>query len=147
MRPAGAKVAKISQTAKRRHNKRRQHKGRNGVIAYLSFQTIFFERFIACFRLHANVGFFIITIDFIGYLGTLGILVFKEAGAAHIDWPLFYNELSVWTGVACSIAFVCSAAYLVQARRPRRDSHGAGRAGQSLMGRLGMGGQAEYKYT
>ena len=115
-------------------------------IAYLSFQTIFFERFIACFRLHANVGFFIITIDFIGYLGTLGILLFKEFGAAHIDWPLFYNELSVWTGVACSIAFVGSAAYLVQAKRPRRGGEGKESSGRSLMGKMGMGRKAEYKY-
>jgi hypothetical protein len=47
-------------------------------IAYLSFQTIFFERFIACFKVQGNVGFFIITIDFIGYLGTLCLLLFKE---------------------------------------------------------------------
>ena len=30
-------------------------------MAYLSFQTIFFERFIACFKIRGNVGFFIIT--------------------------------------------------------------------------------------
>ena len=48
-------------------------------IAYLSFQTIFFERFIACFKVQGNVGFFIITIDFIGYLGTLCLLLFKSA--------------------------------------------------------------------
>lgn len=55
-------------------------------IAYLSFQTIFFERFIACFRIWGNVGFFIITIDFVGYLGTLAILLYKELGAPQIDW-------------------------------------------------------------
>lgn len=33
-------------------------------IAYLTFQTIFFDRFIACFKIHGNVGFFIVTTDF-----------------------------------------------------------------------------------
>ena len=32
-------------------------------IAYLTFQTIFFDRFIACFRIKGNVGFFIAIID------------------------------------------------------------------------------------
>ena len=113
-------------------------------IAYLSFQTIFFERFIACFKLRANVGFFIITIDFIGYLGTLGILLFKEFGATHIDWPLFYNELSVWTGAACCIAFVGSAAYLVQATRSRHDDSTATGGNLSLAGGVGMGNNTAY---
>lgn len=103
-------------------------------IAYLSFQTIFFERFIAYFRLHANVGFFIITIDFIGYLGTLGILVFKELGAPNIDWPLFYNEMSIWVGVACCITFMCSIAYLVQAGHPRHKAESDSGAGSQVIG-------------
>ncbi len=86
-------------------------------IAYLSFQTIFFERFIACFKVKGNVGFFIITIDFIGYLGTLGLLVFKELGAAHVDWASFYNEMSVYVGVVCCLSFAGSLVYMVQAKR------------------------------
>lgn len=89
-------------------------------IAYLSFQTIFFERFIACFRIKGNVGFFIITIDFIGYLGTLSLLLFKELYAAHIDWQSFYNEMSVWVGIICCLAFAGSQVYLLYARRKQQ---------------------------
>ena len=60
-------------------------------IAFLSFQTLFFERFVACFNIKGNVGFFIVSIDFIGYLGTVGVLVFKEAFVAHLNWIEFYN--------------------------------------------------------
>ncbi len=81
-------------------------------IAYLSFQTIFFERFIAWFRIHGNVGFFIITIDFIGYLGTLGLLFFKQYLASDIDWPTFYDHMNVYIGIACSVAFIFSIIYL-----------------------------------
>ena len=42
---------------------------------YLSFQTLLLERFIACFRIKGNEGFFIITLDFIGYMGTVLVLV------------------------------------------------------------------------
>lgn len=82
-------------------------------IAYLSFQTIFFERFIACFKVQGNVGFFIITIDFIGYLGTLCLLLFKEFQALHIDWTSFYNGMSVYIGVACCLAFAGSIIYMI----------------------------------
>lgn len=91
-------------------------------IAYLSFQTIFFERLIACFRIHGNVGFFIITIDFIGYLGTLGLLVFKESFAANLNWTVFYNHISVIFGILCCIAFVGSAIYIITERKRKRMS-------------------------
>ena len=87
-------------------------------IAYLSFQTIFFERMIACFKINGNVGFFIITIDFIGYLGTLALLVFKETFASGIDWLPFYNHLSIAFGTLCCLAFVGSAFYIM-ARKSR----------------------------
>lgn len=45
-------------------------------IAFLSFQTLFFERFVACFNIKGNVGFFIVSIDFIGYLGTACCFLF-----------------------------------------------------------------------
>jgi len=82
-------------------------------IAYLGFQTIFFERFIACFKVQGNVGFFIITIDFIGYLGTLCLLLFKEFQAPHIDWTSFYNGMSVYIGIACCLAFAGSIIYMI----------------------------------
>ena len=91
-------------------------------IAYLSFQTIFFERFIACFKIKGNVGFFIITIDFVGYLGTLGLLLFKEFCASHIDWASFYNHMSLYIGTACCLAFIGSLAYMIYARNRKQGS-------------------------
>lgn len=89
-------------------------------IAYLSFQTIFFERFIACFKIKGNVGFFIITIDFVGYLGTLGLLLFKEFCASHIDWASFYNHMSLFIGVACCLSFILSLVYMIHARNRKQ---------------------------
>ena len=74
-------------------------------IVYLSFQTLFFERFIACFKIKGNVGFFIATIDFIGYTGTVCVLLFKEFCSPDINWMEFYNQFSGWVGIVCSIAF------------------------------------------
>ena len=94
-------------------------------IAYLSFQTIFFERFIACFKIKGNVGFFIITIDFVGYVGTLLLLLFKEFYASQIDWHTFYNKMSIYIGAFCCIAFVlswiCIQHYRLQQKNARKD--------------------------
>lgn len=89
-------------------------------IAYLSFQTIFFERFIACFKVKGNVGFFIITIDFIGYVGTLGLLLYKEYFVSHMNWAIFYNHLSVIVGVICCVAFIGSLIYMIVMKNRRR---------------------------
>lgn len=89
-------------------------------IAYLSFQTIFFDRFIACFKIHGNVGFFIVTTDFLGYTGTVLVLVLKEFCNPHIDWGVFYNQFAGYVGIFCCITFVCSFVYLHQ--RFRREN-------------------------
>ncbi|MCP9611028.1 DUF5690 family protein [Coprobacter tertius] len=82
--------------------------------AYLSFQTIFFERFIACFRIRGNVGFFIATIDFIGYAGTVTVLVMKEFFGPDVQWLHFYNILSGYVGIICMVVFFIAGIYLVQ---------------------------------
>lgn len=89
-------------------------------IAYLGFQTIFFERFIACFKIKGNVGFFIITIDFIGYLGTLALLFGKEFLLADVEWSTFYNQMNLYIGVACCAAFAFSIGYIQWARSRKR---------------------------
>ena len=87
-------------------------------MAYLSFQTIFFDRFIACFRIRGNVGFFIVLIDFIGYLGTVIVLAVKEFLNPDINWLSFYNQLAGYVGLGCSVLFVGAWVYLYrQAKR------------------------------
>ncbi len=81
-------------------------------IVYLTFQTIFFDRFIACFQIKGNVGFFIVTTDFLGYTGTVLVLVIKEFLSPDIHWATFYNQLAGYVGIFCGIMFLCSYIYL-----------------------------------
>ena len=87
---------------------------------YLSFQTIFFDRFIACFKIKGNVGFFIITLDFIGYTGTVLVLIFKEFLNPDINWLEFYNFMSGYVGIICCIAFCGSSIYIIQRYKKER---------------------------
>lgn len=89
-------------------------------MAYLTFQTIFFDRFIACFRIRGNVGFFIAINDFLGYAGTVIVLSVKEFLKPDINWADFYNLMAGYVGVICCIAFICSLVYLHQ--RYRREN-------------------------
>ena len=81
-------------------------------LAYLTFQTIFFDRFIACFRIRGNVGFFIALNDFLGYTGTVLVLLGKELFNPETDWACFYNRMAGYVGVICCIAFILSLVYL-----------------------------------
>lgn len=91
-------------------------------IAFLSFQTLFFERFVACFNIKGNVGFFIVSIDFIGYLGTVGVLVFKEAFVAHLNRIEFYNTMVLTLGTACCFLFMgCILYFMHRSRVVRKE--------------------------
>ena len=86
-------------------------------MAYLTFQTIFFDRFIACFKIRGNVGFFIVLTDFLGYTGTILVLVLKEFVGTRLDWEVFYNQLAGYVGIFCCATFVASFVYLRQRYR------------------------------
>ena len=86
-------------------------------IAYLTFQTVFFDRFIACFRIRGNVGFFIAMIDSIGYTGTVLVLLFKECFKPDLDWLEFYNTMAGTVGIVCCTAFTLSLLYMIQRYR------------------------------
>jgi MFS family permease len=88
-------------------------------LAYLTFQTIFFDRFIACFKIRGNVGFFIVLNDFLGYTGTILVLAAKEFFDLNMDWTRFYNRMAGYVGLICCVAFVFSLVYLHQ--RYRRE--------------------------
>ena len=90
-------------------------------LRYEAFQTIFFDRFIACSRIRGNVGFFIVLIDFIGYLGTVIVLAIKEFLNPDINWLSFYNQLAGYVGLGCSVLFVGAWVYLYR-RAKRRAS-------------------------
>lgn len=91
-------------------------------IGYLAFQTLFFDRFIACFKVKGNVGFFIATVDAIGYTGTVVVLMIKEFATPNLDWLSFYNTLAGCVGVFCGATFFVSLLFIV--RRYRREQAG-----------------------
>jgi MFS family permease len=62
--------------------------------AYIVFQSLYFERFIATFKIAGNVGFLIYLSDFVGYLGSCFILILKEFSGFSTNWAQFFILLS-----------------------------------------------------
>ncbi|TAH00816.1 MAG: hypothetical protein EAZ16_12765 [Sphingobacteriales bacterium] len=61
-------------------------------MAYIPFNCIFFERFIAAFKIAGNVGFLIYIADAWGYLGSVSIMVTKEILKINLNWSAFYSN-------------------------------------------------------
>jgi len=73
--------------------------------AYLAFQTVFFDRFIAHFRIIGNVGFFIYLADFLGYLASC-IFLWLKFTLNFQNWLQYYNTLSFGIALICIFAIV-----------------------------------------
>jgi hypothetical protein len=58
-------------------------------LSYVLFQSLIFERLMAAFREVGNVGFLMYVADAFGYLGSVGVLLFKNFGAKATSWWAF----------------------------------------------------------
>jgi hypothetical protein len=59
-------------------------------ICYVPFNCIFFDRMIATFRIKGNAGYLIYLADAFGYLGSMGVLLYKNFGQNELSWLHFF---------------------------------------------------------
>lgn len=75
-------------------------------IAYVLFNSVFFERLLASFSIAGNVGFLIYVADAWGYLGSITVMLSKELFRLQLNWVSFYSQLVIVfavTGIAASV--------------------------------------------
>jgi hypothetical protein len=60
-------------------------------MGYIPFNCIFFERFIATFKIAGNVGFLIYIADAYGYAGSVSIILSKEFFKQGSNWAGLYS--------------------------------------------------------
>jgi hypothetical protein len=75
-------------------------------IGYLPFNSILFDRLIAAFGSNSNAGFFIYMADSFGYLGSVGVLIFKSFLKMNISWLEFISSIMLplaFTGMILTI--------------------------------------------
>ncbi|WP_405410331.1 DUF5690 family protein [Maribacter sp. Asnod1-A12] len=57
---------------------------------YVPFNCIFFDRMIATFKIEGNAGYLIYIADSFGYLGSMGVLLYKNFGQSNSSWLQFF---------------------------------------------------------
>ncbi len=71
-------------------------------MAYIPFNCILFERMIATFKYVSTAGFLIYLADSFGYLGTVGIILFKVLGQTELSWLHFFVQFNyLLTAIGC----------------------------------------------
>ena len=80
-------------------------------LAYTAIQTVMFERMIALFRLKANAGYFVYLCESIGYLGSVGLLLYKEFFMKDLRWSHVLIQFSYLLSLAGLVLLVASNVY------------------------------------
>ena len=80
-------------------------------LAYIPIQVALFERLIAIFKIKANAGFFIYICDAIGYLGSVGLLLYKEFFMKDLSWAKVMMRFSYVLTGTCLLFLVLSAIF------------------------------------
>jgi hypothetical protein len=59
-------------------------------LGYVPFNSILFDRLLAAFRYAGTAGFLIYVADSFGYLGSVGVLFYKNFGQGELSWLRFF---------------------------------------------------------
>jgi hypothetical protein len=80
-------------------------------LGYVPFNSIFFDRMIAAFQYIGTVGFIMYVADAFGYLGSVGVLFFKQFGSSNASWLEFFITTGYVFSVVGSFLILGSMAY------------------------------------
>jgi len=80
-------------------------------LGYVPFNSILFDRMIATFKYVSTVGFLIYLADAFGYLGSVGVLLYKELGHPSLSWLDFFIHAGYIMSVAGSILVIAAMVY------------------------------------
>jgi len=83
-------------------------------MGYLPFNCLLFDRMIATFGSAANAGFFIYIADSLGYMGSVGTLLFKNFSNEKISWLDFLTSTSYGLALTGCILILLSIIYFTK---------------------------------
>jgi len=91
--------------------------GLGAYLAYVPYGSMLFDRLIAAIGFVGTAGFMIYVTDAFGYLGSIGINLYKNFGSGGLSWLEFFTQLSYFTSLFCGLCFMGSLLYF--SRRAR----------------------------
>lgn len=80
-------------------------------LGYVPFNSVFFDRLLAAFHYAGTVGFIMYVADSFGYLGSIGVLFFKEFSYSKLSWLDFFVASGYAISIAGSFLMVASMIY------------------------------------
>jgi hypothetical protein len=100
-------------------------------LGYVPFNCVLFERLIASFKISGTVGFVMYLADAFGYLGSVGVLLYKEFAQPNVSWMEFFVNAGYIVGiigvVLVSISIILFTQYdkdiITSSRRSLRPLH------------------------
>ena len=83
-------------------------------LPYISFHVMFYERWIALFRVKSNIGYLMYISDAFGYLGSTLVLCFKGSGYNQLLWVQFFSYAGIVIGLLTVISAILSLLYFLK---------------------------------
>ncbi len=83
-------------------------------LAYVSFHTMLFERWIALFRYQSNIGFLMYIADAFGYLGSVGVLFLKNFGGKVQSWLTYISTIAYLVGAVTLVLTALAWVYFLK---------------------------------
>lgn len=83
-------------------------------ICYVPFNALFFDRFIAAFKINGNAGFLIYLADAFGYLGSVLVLLYKNFALPQLSWLKFFCYGAYFLSALGGIVVIFSYLHLKQ---------------------------------
>jgi len=83
-------------------------------LSYVAFHVTLFERLITVFRIRSNIGFLMYMADAFGYLGSVGVILYKEFGAQNVSWVTFFSQMSYAMGTVLVLLTIFAILYFRQ---------------------------------
>jgi len=95
-------------------------------LGYVPFNAFLYERLISSFRYISNIGFLIYVSDAFGYLGSLGVVLYKNFYTPNISWVKFFSLSGFWFSLVGLVLMTLSMVYFnVKYRRFQKSVIGA----------------------
>lgn len=91
-------------------------------MAYVPFQIVVYERFVALFKIDGNAGYFMYLSDSVGYLGSILVLVYKEFLVSKTNWLAFFQSLSYGIMIAGFILLLAASIWIARRYLSQRKS-------------------------
>lgn len=95
--------------------------GLGAYLAYVPYGSMLFDRLLAALGVAGTAGFMIYVTDAFGYIGSIGINLYKNFGGGGVSWRTFFVQLSYFTSIFCTVCFIGSMLYFSKKSSPVLD--------------------------